>query len=220
MDSKRALIIFVGPTASGKTTRARALCRKYGSKCYFSVIPPFGGLAYLMLRFMIALLTLVHPEYRRLASVKKAVAFLEVFFTELFRRILPLAILLDSISIAIRALALYMVGLFKRVIVIEDFIPQIIVDHVVYAKAYTRNDRLYRVSTRVMLSIATFFREKAFNKCFCISLKPQSIDVLTVRANSRGELISNVLGTYNLVIRGRLAKSSCRHLGYDVYEVY
>lgn len=220
MDSKHILIIFVGPIAGGKTTRARALCRKYGDECYFKVISPFGGLAYLMLRFVIALLTLIHPEYRRLTSAKKAVAFLEVFFTGFFRKILPLVILLDTISLGIKALALYVVSMRRRIVVVEDFIPQIIADHIAYMHLYYPRSGLERIDMKLLYAIAMSFAKRFAQRRICAYVRPKDAKTHLRRALARREPISNVFGFYNEFLRGKLVREVCTGIGCNVVEVY
>ena len=220
MSRKANLLIFVGPTASGKTTRARLLCERLGGNCYFKVVTPFGGLAYMMVRFVTNLILIAYPRYKSVLSIKKHLAFIETYFVQILRKIMPLIILLDFISIVLRVFDIYVHSIRNKVIMLEDFLPQIIVDNMAYMYLYSKKSWLSDKLVKTLYRITVFLNNKIFNKCICMHIETKDEEVLLHRALKRNEPVLNVHGFYNKVLRGELVKKTCKYINCQVREVH
>ena len=148
-----ALIVFLGGIASGKTTY-RALAKEYLGNHGFLVIshanPPFSGFTYLALMFIVTLTSLRRPTGHPLAR-------LEVLNRVLLSKVLRLAILLDLLQLIIATMAYRVLdGLSRTVLILEDSLPVILLDHLTYYLLYRNHgvskDKVLLTLYRVVLS--------------------------------------------------------------------
>ena len=183
------------------------------------MITPFGGLAYIIVVFVTTLLILANPRYKRMLSFKKHIAFLEVFFTPILQRLLPLLILFDALTNIVRLLLLYIQSLGGRLVIVEDFLPQIIVDQIAYTRLYSPRSILGKTTINLLYRLTLLSNKRLFSKCLCVHVRPRNIEVHLSRAFSRGESVQNIYGFYNEVLRDKLVKEVCISTACRVVEV-
>ena len=214
-----SLLVFVGPTAVGKTTRAMLLCRRMQGKCRFRVITPFGGLAYLFLKLVVLLVLLAYPGHRGLLGVRKDLAFLEVYFNNLLTKILSVILLLDALTMLLYTLyVVSIVRIAKKRVVLEDYIPQALTDHVAYSLLYLGglNSSVFsQISTRILYGASKILS----SKCMCVLLKARR-EVVAERAKRRGERRESIGGFYNYYLRTVVVAKTCRQLGCGLVEFF
>ena len=212
-----SLLVFVGPTAAGKTTRARLLCRKIKDKCFLRVIEPFGGLAYIFIAFIVFLITTIRPQYKQVLRVKKYLAFLETYSDFLLTKFLPLIIFLDTISILIRTFCIMALRVIVRNIILEDYIPQALIDYIAYSIMYLRDKRkplLVKISIILLYKVIGFLRD-----CTCIALYAP-LRVRIKRAISRKDNPLITWGFYNDYLRTVAVVRLCKQLQCKVVALH
>ncbi|MGC8543364.1 MAG: hypothetical protein ACP5NQ_05440, partial [Vulcanisaeta sp.] len=151
------LIIIDGPIASGKTTikyMVKELLRRPSIAITQS---PYALLTYAVTK---ALITLTTKDKR--AKDIYPLTYLEIAKPQLLTKILKLLIAIDLLQSIIIATASKIMNLMGINVLIEDYLPTIILDHILYRRLYVGNhesnrDRiiksLYVVSLTLMKTL-------------------------------------------------------------------
>ena len=203
------MILVLGPTAAGKTTFSRILCKRLserGRGCFFTVSEPFGGPAYILLTVLSLINRCMYRNARLLFSLKKP-AQLENANPRLLGKLLPLLILLDFLSIVLRYVVLRVVEKAGFIIVVEDGIIQALLDHMYMVERYARSNKW---AMRIIKLESRFFYKIIINKYdICIVLYTNK-QKRTKRAKERGDIPIFAVGFYNEAIRLSLPLYLCK----------
>lgn len=209
------MLIFVGPTASGKTTLMRLLCRRIrerGGRCVYFVSPPFGGLAYFIILLLSKALIYAHKLNKALSG-KKHMAVLEIVNPRLLSKALPLIIVADFISKIVQQAVFTVLEKAGFTVLVEDYYPQMVADHLVYYKLYISGSKTLR--NLITLEQRVFYRyaTKALNTT-CVHVYAEEVTrVLRELKRSRRSL--SVSGFYDNVVRNLLPRTVCEDVGLN-----
>lgn len=224
MKFKSRIFIITGPTASGKTTLAKALVnmfQKHGKKSFLLSIEPFCGLSFLMIFFLTRIIVWLYPIYRRILNPKGLVAFLEIVKPKVLSKLLTLLITMDNISLLTYSFIIQVLLRIKyfKVIVLEDFIPQAIADHIMYGLRYGEKFDTYK---HTLLEILLFGKILKSSRPVCIHLyvpKKDRIERILQR-DGNINLPKDARDTYNEIARDKLVRRLLRELcyGYVFYD--
>jgi energy-coupling factor transporter ATP-binding protein EcfA2 len=210
------MLIFIGPTASGKTTLMRLLCRSIresGGKCLYITSPPFGGLAYFITLLLSTVLIYAYNPGEMLAR-KKRLAVLEVMNYKLLSKILPLLIISDFIFKIAQQTAFIILEKLGFIILVEDYYPQMIADHLVYYKLYGSNSKTTRSLIALEFSIL-YKHSTGPRNTTCIYVYAEEIALRERELRRFGGFLS-VGGFYNKVVRSLLPRVICEHVGLNI----
>jgi len=203
------LILVLGPTAAGKTTFSRTLCKRFskrGRGCFFTVSEPFGGPAYILLTVLSLITRYMYGNVRLLFSLKKP-AQLENANPRLLGKLLPLLILLDFLSIVLRYIIFRVVEKAGFIVVVEDGIIQALLDHMYMVKRYARSNKwamhIIKLESKIFYKIII----NKYNICIVLYTNKQK---RTKRAKERRDTPIFAVGFYNEVIRLSLPLYLCK----------
>lgn len=209
------MLIFVGPTASGKTTLMRLLCRKIrerGGKCVYFVSSPFGGPAYFITILLSKVLIYAYKLDEAL-NRKKRLAVLEIVNPRLLSRVLPLLITVDLIFKVVQQAVFTVLEKVGFTLLVEDYYPQMIADHLAYYKLYRSDSKTLRSLITLEQRIFYRYATKARNAT-CIHVYAEEVTrVLRGLKRSRGSL--GMGGFYNNVVRNLLPRTVCEYVGLN-----
>ena len=208
-----AMLIFVGPTAAGKTTLMRSLCRRlqrYGRKCVYYVSEPFGGLAYIVIALLSRLLLYIYRPGDVIGK-RRYMAVVEILNSSLLSKLLPLVILLDILS----TLSKYAVFMFlERLgfkVLVEDYIPQMMADHLVYSRLYGGNSRVLGFILMIEEKIFASHLFRRGDGVLCIHINVGGA-TRVIREYARSGDIAYAIGFYNSVVRDLLVRRLCDYV--------
>ena len=183
------IISFVGPIASGKTTQRLLLCKEHrtrGERVLTLTYPPFS--------FSTNIIFVLHKQLRGLqfgssangTNQSNAIAYLETHDRNIVTRIIGMAILVDTLQLLFAAVLFSAISRLKTMVLIEDYIPVVLGDHILYSKVYPgidlRRDRfLILVLHRLIQRIA----QKDCDSSVCIYLEAPTEERVR-RSKARG----------------------------------
>jgi len=117
-----ATIVFIGPPGAGKSTQMRLLAKFLGQKAKVLNIKR-GVLASLLERALVRLIYGQHTTTYPLPLLLHGARYT-------LRKIIPLWYFINTMEIIVRITLLYIISKkFKRIFLVEDFIPAIIADY-------------------------------------------------------------------------------------------
>ena len=153
------IITFVGPIASGKSTQRLLLCnelRTRGERVLTLTYPPFSYSTNMIFVLYKHLRGLQFGSANR-TNQSNAIGYLETRDTNIVTRIIGIAILVDTLQLLFAAVLLSAISRLKTMVLIEDYIPVVLGEHILYSKVYARKDfrrdrfliMLYRLIQRI-----------------------------------------------------------------------
>lgn len=209
------MLIFIGPTAAGKTTLMRSLCNKLrnsGKKCLCFVSEPFGGLAYMVVALLSRLLLYAYRP-SDIVRKRKCMAIIEILNPSFLSKLLPLILTADIVSTFYKHMTFLSLEKLGFTILVEDYIPQMLSDHLIYTKLYN-NSKI----SGVILEIERRMFANHINKFRCIRLDTEDF-IRMYRESLRSGDTSYAIGFYNNVVRGLLTEKLCRCMGSTVIHL-
>src|SRR5437867_1106684 len=156
------IITFVGPIASGKSTQRLLLWKELktrGKSVLNLTSPPFGFSTNMIFVLCKHLRGLQFRSVANHTNQSNAIRYLETHDTNIVTRIIGIAILVDTLQLLFAAVLLSAISRLKTMVLIEDYIPVVLGEHILYSKVYARKDfrrdrfliMLYRLIQRVAL---------------------------------------------------------------------
>ena len=212
------MILVLGPTAAGKTTFSRTLCKRFskrGRGCFFTVSEPFGGLAYILVSFLSLIHRYVYKDAHLLFSRKK-LAQLEIMNPRLLGKLLSLLVLLDFVSITMKYVLLRSLERIGFIVVVEDGAPQALIDHMVYVRLYAPSSASSRRLLSLESRITSAILRSRGSICVIIYSEPHK---RIEKARKRGDGSLESIGFYNDVIRLSLPTKLCSLVRRGVAQV-
>jgi len=209
------MLIFTGPTASGKTTLMKMFymrIRGRGGKCVYFVSPPFGGLAYFISSFLSMLLVYAYG-LSGVLSRKKRLAILEVANPRLLSRVLSLLVFADFISKVLQQAVFTVLEKAGFTVLVEDYYPQMLADHLTYYKLYRSSSKMLRSIIALEYRFLTKYTRES-QGTVCIHVYAEEVTrALRELKRSGGSL--GVGGFYNDVVRDLLPRAICERVGLN-----
>jgi len=210
------MLIFTGPTASGKTTLMKMLCmriRERGGKCIYFVSPPFGGLAHFISLLLSTLLVYAYG-LGGVLSKKKRLAILEVANPRLLSRVLSLLVFADFIFKVLQQVVFTVLEKAGFTVLVEDYYPQMIADHLTYYKLYRSSSKMLRSIIALEYRVLTRYTAE-FQGTVCIHVLAKEV-VRALRELKRSGGSLGVDGFYNDVVRDLLPRAICERVGLNI----
>ena len=208
------MLIFTGPTASGKTTLMKILCRRIkesGGKCRYFVSPPFGGIAYFISLFFSKLLIYAYG-LKEVFGRRKCLAVLEVANPRLLSRVLSLLVFADLISKVLKEVVFTMLEKVGFTVLVEDHYPQMIADHLTYYKLYRSRSKTLRGLITLECKVLSRYTTQG---TVCIHVLAEELVRARRELNRSGEFLG-VGGFYNVVVRDLLPRAICERVGLNI----
>ena len=182
------IIILTGPIASGKTTQ-KLLLQQYfranGRVTFALTQAPFSFATYSLLSFITYLLQFSKVNVTNSSKDRKhPLAFLEMKYCGLTSKLIKFFIFVDLFQTTLLLLLVKIFSKLRMIILIEDFIPAIIVDHYIYLRLF-KNFKLsdfYTLSILYNFLLSTFLKDE---NIICIHLQG-SRQVRQLRSYKRG----------------------------------
>src|SRR5213594_4456847 len=154
------IITFVGPIASGKSTQRLLLCKELrarGERVLTLTYPPFTFASYMIFVLCKRLRRHQFKSNANPSNQSNAVSYLEKHDRKIVSRIIGMAIFLDTLQLLLAAVVFSAISRLKTMVLIEDYIPVILGEHILYSKVYAGNDfrrdrsliMLYRLIQRI-----------------------------------------------------------------------
>jgi len=213
---REPIIIFVGPTATGKTTLMKAVCKRIqrrGGRCVYSVSEPFGGLTYLIITLLFKILLHVYKPSDFIGK-RKRLAVVEIINPNLLSKLLPLIILLDLLSTLLKHTMFTLLKSLGFTVLVEDYIPQMMADHIIYFKLYRRNSRLLKAILRAENRLISSL---GLSQVICVYINVSDATRIA-REYARSKSIIFAIGFYNRAVRGLLVKKICNYMCFKTVE--
>jgi energy-coupling factor transporter ATP-binding protein EcfA2 len=210
------MLIFTGPTASGKTTLMKILCmriRESGGKCIYFVSPPFGGLAYFISSFLSTLLVYAYG-LNEVSGRKKCLAVLEVANPRLLSRVLSLLVFADFIFKVLQQVVFTMLEKVGFTVLVEDYYPQMIADHLAYYKLYRSSSKMLRGVIALEYRVLSRYTTES-QGTVCIHVLAEEV-VRARRELKRSGGFLGVGGFYNDVVRDLLPRAICERVRLNI----
>lgn len=136
-------------------------------------------------------------------------AILEIINPNILSRFLSVILFLDFISMIIRTMFYSILEKLQFTILLEDHVPQMLVDHITYAKLYCGNSRLTRFLYKTEYM---FFSKYITNQDYiCIYIWIDDL-IRSYREAYRSGHVKHALGFYNKLVRGILLSDASRLL--------
>src|SRR5438105_6455772 len=135
------MISFVGPVAAGKTTQRRLVREilRVSNHVVSLTYPPFGFLTHHVASlFKAFMLESVPAKDRSNLGAGDPISFIEIRNPRLMRRIIPGLVWIDLLQLLFVAPVLQFISRLGVVILVEDFVPTIYIDHNTYLALYSR----------------------------------------------------------------------------------
>jgi len=204
------MLIFIGPTASGKTTYMKALCskiKKSGGKCVSITSPPFGGPAFLIIILLSRILIFSYrPKlfWRRW----RGLSVLGTLNPELLSKLLPLLIMADFAFKVIQHLAFRVLEKLGLTVLVEDYFPQMISDHLAFLKLYRDYSKTSKHIITLELRLFYGYARKSENT-MCLDIYAD-VPTRLMRELKRSGVYMNIAGFYDNVVRNFIPRELCR----------
>lgn len=193
---KSRVIVFTGSTASGKSTQMYLLCsllKRWGEKCLRLSVAPFSNLLILKLIKKVA-----ESSYPIKITDKSDIAFIEAINPKLLERILSILVFINFVKLVFITLIVKILNTLGIIVLIEDYAPQMILDHLLYSKLYKdSNTTVHNIIVYIESKVVT----KLLKESFFIHVYATSVE----RARRRS--LTEVVGFYNEVTRSKLVIS-------------
>src|SRR5437867_4264246 len=182
------IITFVGPIASGKSTQRLLLWKELktrGKSVLNLTSPPFGFSTNMIFVLCKHLRGLQFRSVANRTNQSSAIRYLETHDANIVTRIIGMAILVDTLQLLFAAVLFSAISRLKTMVLIEDYIPVILGEHILYSKVYAGNDfrrdrfliMLYRLIQRIA--------QKDWDSSVCIYLEAPTEERVS-RSKARG----------------------------------
>ena len=191
------IITFVGPIASGKSTQRLLLCKELktrGERVLTLTYPPFGFSTNIIFVLYKHLRGLQFGSSANGTNQSNAVSYLETHDMNILTRIIGMAIFVDTLQLLLAAVVFSAISRLKTMVLIEDYIPVVLGEHILYSKVYAgndfRRDRFLAMLYRLIQRIA----QKDCDSSVCIYLEaPTEERVSRSKARGYGEVKAEIL---------------------------
>src|SRR5437867_7023837 len=181
------ILTFVGPIASGKSTQRLLLCKELrtrGERVLTLTYPPFSfstNMIFVLCKHLRGL----RFRSRNRTNQSNAIGYLETHDANIVTRIIGMAILVDTLQLLFAAVLFSAISRLKTMVLIEDYIPVILGEHILYSKVYAgndfRRDRFLPILYRLIQRIA----QKDYDSSVCIYLEAPTEERVS-RSKARG----------------------------------
>uniref|UniRef100_A0A7J3YU46 Uncharacterized protein n=1 Tax=Ignisphaera aggregans TaxID=334771 RepID=A0A7J3YU46_9CREN len=213
------MMIFTGPTASGKTTLMKILCRRMrekGKRCICVVSPPFGGLSYLIIMLLSKILT-CSCKLRITRRTWRGFTILEKFNRNLIPKILPLAIVLDFLFKTLQHTTFMIAEKLDFIVLVEDYFPQMISEHLIFSKYYRSRSKIINYIITLELRILHKYVRKN-RDAMCIHVYADPITRTLLELKRSGEFV-DMNNFYDNFVRHLMPRTICKALRLKVIQV-
>jgi len=183
----------------------------------YQLVSPFGGPAYLLAKIIAKIVKSTHAP--RLKSMKMInedrIEYVEKTNSNMLKNALPLLITLDVASLTIRAAIYKILEKLGMHIILEDYIPQAIADHLYYLLKYWEIGSAVRIAK---LELKIF--KKMLGNTMIIHLTTISQAKTQRIINREGAAgLTKIVGSYDKYARNSLVLTASRHLTNKVIRV-
>ena len=183
----------------------------------YQLVSPFGGPAYLLAKIIAKIVKSTHAP--RLKSMKMInedrIEYVEKTNSNMLKNALPLLITLDVASLTIRAAIYKILEKLGMHIILEDYVPQAIADHLYYLLKYWEIGSAVRIAK---LELKIF--KKMLSNTMIIHLTTISQAKTQRIINREGAAgLTKIVGSYDKYARNSLVLTASRHLTNKVIRV-
>ena len=183
----------------------------------YQLVSPFGGPAYLLAKIIAKIVKSTHAP--RLKSMKMInedrIEYVEKTNSNMLKNALPLLITLDVASLTIRAAIYKILEKLGMHIILEDYVPQAIADHLYYLLKYWEIGSAVRIAK---LELKIF--KKMLGNTMIIHLTTISQAKTQRIINREGAAgLTKIVGSYDKYARNSLVLTASRHLTNKVIRV-
>lgn len=183
----------------------------------YQLVSPFGGPAYLLAKIIAKIVKSTHAP--RLKSMKMInedrIEYVEKTNSKMLKNALPLLITLDVASLTIRAAIYKILEKLGMHIILEDYVPQAIADHLYYLLKYWEIGSAVRIAK---LELKIF--KKMLGNTMIIHLTTISQAKTQRIINREGAAgLTKIVGSYDKYARNSLVLTASRHLTNKVIRV-
>ena len=183
----------------------------------YQLVSPFGGPAYLLAKIIAKTLKSTHAS--RLKSMKMInedrIEYVEKTNSNMLKNALPLLITLDVASLTIRAAIYKMLEKLGMHIILEDYVPQAIADHLYYLLKYWEIGSAVRIAK---LELKIFKKILGNTKIIHLTTISQAKTQRIINREGAAGL-TKIVGSYDKYARNSLVLTACRHLTNKVIRV-
>ncbi|HDJ97195.1 MAG TPA: hypothetical protein ENG54_01870 [Thermofilum sp.] len=183
----------------------------------YQLVSPFGGPAYLLAKIIAKIVKSTHAP--RLKSMKMInedrIEYVEKTNSNMLKNALPLLITLDVASLTIRAAIYKILEKLGMHIILEDYVPQAIADHLYYLLKYWEIGSAVHIAK---LELKIF--KKMLGNTMIIHLTTISQAKTQRIINREGAAgLTKIVGSYDKYARNSLVLTASRHLTNKVIRV-